>query len=155
MCFYYEDACYHDIDVDRLLLHKTSDDEYFITYRHSNKIDILSSQLKIKNVYYEIHDFNNGDEIMYIENSDDGFFQTIRKIWNKITELIFTGNASDLIWTTFYDDEKYIEADVLENTNFSKRNCYKDELIIVLHSVVNNNLKTLLQEIKDDAYLYQ
>ena len=34
---------------------------------------------------------------MYIENSDDGFFQTIRKIWNKITELIFIGNASDLI----------------------------------------------------------
>ena len=138
-----------------LLLCIKSDDEYFIRYRHSNKIDILPLQLKIKNVYYEIHDFNNGDEIMYIENSDDGFFQTIRKIWNKITELIFIGNASDLIWTTFYDDEKYIEADVLENTNFSKRNCYKDELIIVLHSVVNNNLKTLLQEIKDDAYLYQ
>ena len=92
---------------------------------------------------------------MYIENSDDRFFQTIRKIWNKITELIFIGNASDLIWTTLYDDEKYIEADVLENTNFSKRNCYKDELIIVLHSVFNNNLKTLLQEIKDDAYLCQ
>ena len=46
-------------------------------------------------------------------------------------------------------------ANTLKNTNFVKSNCYKDELIIVLHSVVNNNLKTLLQEIKDDAYLYQ
>ena len=151
MCIYYEDACYHDFDVDRLLLRKTKDDEYFIRYKHSNKMDILPSQLRIKNFYYEIHDFNNGDEIMYIENSNDWFFQTIREIWNKITELMFIDNASDFIWTTLYDDEKYIEADVLENTNFNKRNCYKDELIIVLHSVVNNNLKTLLEEIKDDA----
>ena len=134
-----------------LLLCIKSDDEYFIRYRHSNKIDILPLQLKIKNVYYEIHDSNNGDGIMYIENGDDGFFQTIREIWKKNTELMFIDNASDFIPTTLYDDEKYIEADVLENTNFSKRNCYKDELIIVLHSVVNNNLKTLLEEIKDDA----
>ena len=40
-CFYDEDAYYHyDIDVDRMLLHK-SGNKYFIRYRHSNGIDIV------------------------------------------------------------------------------------------------------------------
>ena len=38
---------------------------------------------------------------------------------------------------------------MLENMRFVKRNCSKEEIIIILHSVVNNNLKrSLLQVIK-------
>ena len=43
-------------------------------------MDILPLQLKIKNFYYEILDHNKGAKIVYIENSNDGFFQTIREI---------------------------------------------------------------------------
>ena len=78
-CFYHEDAYYHyDIDVDKILLHK-SDNKYFIRYRHSIKMDILPLKLKIKNLYYEIHDYNKGGRIIFIENSDDKFFQKVRK----------------------------------------------------------------------------
>ena len=53
--FDYEDAYYYyDIDVDRILLFKQSDDEYFIRYKHSNKMDIVGLQIKIKNFYNEI-----------------------------------------------------------------------------------------------------
>ena len=33
---------------------KKSNNEYFIRYRHSNKMDIMPLQLKIKIFYYEI-----------------------------------------------------------------------------------------------------
>ena len=46
----------------------------------------------------------------------------------------------DFIQNNLFDEE-YIKANILRNTNFVKSNCHKDELIIVLHSVVNNNLK--------------
>ena len=53
--FDYEDAYYYyDIDVDRILLFKQSDDEYFIRYKHSNKMDIVGLQIKIKKFYNEI-----------------------------------------------------------------------------------------------------
>ena len=79
------------------------------------------------------------------KNSDKGFFEKIRKIWNKITELRFTDNAPDFVKTTVYDDEECIKANILRNTNFFKSTCNKDKIIIVLHSVVNKNLKTLLE----------
>ena len=75
-CFYDEDAYYYyyDIDVDRTSLCKESDNEYFVRYNHSNKMDILPLQLKIKNFYYEIRDYDNGDKMIYIENSNKKFF---------------------------------------------------------------------------------
>ena len=146
-CFYDEDAYYHyDIDVDRILLHKKSDKKHFIRYRHSNQMEILPLQIKIKNFYYEIHDHNKGDKIIYIENSDDGFFQTIREIWNRITKLIGIKNAPDFVQNNLYDEE-YIRANLLSNANFVESNCHKDEVIIVLHSVINNNLKASLLEL--------
>ena len=145
-CFYDEDKYYnYDTDADRILLHK-SNKKYFIRYRHSNKMDIVPLKLKIKSFYYEIHDYNDGKETIYIENSDDGFFQTIREIWNKRTKLIGIDNAPDFVKYTL-DDEEHIKASVIRNTNFVESNCYKDELIIVLHSIVNNNLKASLLEL--------
>ena len=46
---------------------------------------------------------------------------------------MFIYNTPDFVKYTL-DDEEYIV----------KSNCHKDELIIVLHSVVNNNLKASL-----------
>ena len=146
-CFCDKDAYYHyDIDYDRILLHKKSDNKYFIRYRHSNEIDILPLQLKIKNFYYEIHDHNKGSRIIYTENSDNGFFQTIREIWNKITKLIGINNAPDVVQNNLFNEE-YIRANILRNANFVKSNCYKNEIIIVLPPVVNNNLKASLLEL--------
>ena len=125
------------------------DNKYFIRYYHSNKMDIVPLKLKIKIFYYEIQDYNNGDNTIYIENSDKGFFETMREIWNKIIKLININNAPNFIENTLDDNSEYTEADVLENMRFVKRNCSKEEIIIILHSVVNNNLKrSLLQVIK-------
>ena len=125
------------------------DNKYFIRYYHSNKMDIVPLKLKIKIFYYEIQDYNNGDNTIYIENSDKGFFETMREIWNKIIKLININNAPNFIENTLDDNSEYTEADVLENMRFVKRNCSKEEIIIILHSVINNNLKrSLLQVIK-------
>ena len=70
----------------------------------------------------------------------------MKEIWNKIIELIGINNALDFIKYTL-DGEKYIMENVLENKNFVKSNCHKDELIIVLHSIVNNNLEASLLEV--------
>ena len=120
--------------------------KHFIRYRHSNQMDILPLQLKMKNFYYKIHDHNKGGKIIYIENSDDGFFQIIREIWNRITKLIAIKNAPDFVQNNLYDEE-YIRANLLRNANFVESNCHKDEVIIVLHSVINNNLKASLLEL--------
>ena len=120
--------------------------KHFIRYRHSNQMDVLPLQLKMKNFYYEIHDHNKGGKIIYIENSDDGFFQIIREIWNRITKLIGIKNAPDFVQNNLYDEE-YIRANLLRNANFVESNCHKDEVIIVLHSVINNNLKASLLEL--------
>ena len=54
------------------------------------------------NFYYEIHEQNKGGKIIYIENSDNRFFQTIREIWNKVTELIFINNAPNFVQNNLY-----------------------------------------------------
>ena len=47
--FEYEDAYnYYDIDVDKMVLFKQSDNEYFIRYSDPNKMKIVPLQLKIK-----------------------------------------------------------------------------------------------------------
>ena len=120
--------------------------KHFIRYRLSNQMDILPLQLKMKNFYYKIHDHNKGGKIIYIENSDDGFFQIIREIWNRITKLIGIKNAPDFVQNNLYDEE-YIRANLLRNANFVESNCHKDEVIIVLHSVINNNPKASLLEL--------
>ena len=73
-------------------------------------------QLKIKNFYFEIKKCNNSNNIIFTENSDEGFFQKMNEIWNKIIELIRINYAPDFV-KYILDDEKYIMADVLENTN--------------------------------------
>ena len=46
---------YYDIDVDKILLFKKSDNEYIIRYNDINKMMIVPLQLKINNTYNEIN----------------------------------------------------------------------------------------------------
>ena len=56
--FGYKDSCnYYDIDVDKILLFKKSDNEYIIRYNDVNKMMIVPLQLKINNSYNEINAF--------------------------------------------------------------------------------------------------
>ena len=48
---------YYDIDVDKILLFKKSDNEYIIRYNNVNKMMIVPLQLKIYNSYSEINAF--------------------------------------------------------------------------------------------------
>ena len=147
MCFYEKDAYfYYDIDVDKISLLKQSKNKSFIRYYDVNKIESVPPQLKINNFYYETHDNAGYNEKIYIEGSDKEFFEKIRKIWNKIIEVLDINNGPNFVKTNVIDDEECIKANILGNTNCVKSNCYKDELIIVLHSVINNNLKASLLE---------
>ena len=65
-CFYDEDPYYYDIDVDRILF-KQSDNKFLIGYEDLNKTYIVPLQLKIKNFYYEIHDGDGYNEMIYIK----------------------------------------------------------------------------------------
>ena len=67
--------------------------------------------LKITNFYYERKDYNNGDNAIYIENTDERFFEKMKKIWNKIIELLGITYAEDFVQYTLDDNSKYIAAD--------------------------------------------
>ena len=85
--------------------------------------------------------------MIYVENSNKEFVEKMREIWNKVIELININNAPNFVKDTLDNNSEFNDADVLQNTNFTKGNWYKDQLIIVLHSVVNNNLKASLLEV--------
>ena len=76
----------------------------------------------------------------------------MREIWNKIIELINIDDASNFVKNTLVDNIKYIEADILKNTNFIKSSCLKDKIIIVLDSVFNDILIASLLEIRKCEY---
>ena len=54
---YIDSYNYYDIDVDKILSFKKSDNEYIIRYNDVNKMMIVPLQLKINNSYNEINAF--------------------------------------------------------------------------------------------------
>ena len=69
--FGYKDSYnYYDIDVDKILLFKKSDNEYIIRYNDVNKMMIVPLQLKINNSYNEINAFKKNNKVMLIYNDD-------------------------------------------------------------------------------------
>ena len=74
--FGYEDSYnYHDIDVDKILLLKKSDDEYFVRYNDVNKNKIVLLQLKINNFSFgELEFFADGTAEVDIGSNDETFF---------------------------------------------------------------------------------
>ena len=140
--FGYKDSYnYYDIDVDKILLFKKSDNEYIIRYNDVNKMMIVPLQLKINNSYNEINTLANNNRVMFIYNDDKEFFRKCREIWNKITELIGINNAQDFVETTLDDGDEFIMVDVHKNTSFVGNNNI-NKLVIVLHSVIDDYLQT-------------
>ena len=73
--FGYEDSYnYYDIDVDKILLFRKSDREYFIRNNDVNKNKIVPSQLKVENYSLGKLDFNNYTADVTIESNDKEFF---------------------------------------------------------------------------------
>ena len=142
--FGYKDSYnYYDIDVNKILLSKKSNNEYIIRYNDVNKMTIVQLQLEIKNFYGELHTFTNNDRVKFTHNDDKELFRKYREIWNKITELIGINNAPDFVETTLNDGDEFITVDVHKNTSFVRGNNI-NKLVIVLHSAINNYLQTSL-----------
>ena len=141
---------YYDIDVDKILLFKKSDNEYIIRYNDVNKMTIAPLQLKIKNFFAKIHKLKNNITVMSIQSDNKKLFRKIREIWNKIIELIGINNAKDFVKTAL-DGYEFIMVDVHKNTGFVEDN-YRNKLVIVLHSVIDNYLKTSLIQAKINAH---
>ena len=143
----YKYSCnYYDIDVDKILLSKKSDNEYIIRYNDVNKMIIAPLQLKIRNSYNELNTFANNNRVMLIYNDDKEFFRKCIEIWDKIIELIGINNHIYFLKADD-DDELFIMADVHKNTSFVIEDNYRyghNKVVIVLHSVINDYLKTSL-----------
>ena len=141
---YIDSYNYYDIDVDKILLFKKSDNEYIIRYNDVNKMMIVPLQLKINNSYNEINTLANNNRVMFIYNDDKEFFRKCREIWNKITELIGINNAPDFVKNTIDDvADEFITVDIPKNRSITDGN-YRNKLVLFLHSVINNYLKTSL-----------
>ena len=136
-----------DIDVDKILLFKKSDNDYIIRYNDVNKMTIAPLQLKIKNFYNKLYRFEDNNRVIFIYSDDKEFFRKCRQIWNKTTELIGINDPRDFVETdSDYDDDEFIMADVCKNTSFIVEGIYRNKLVIVLHSVFNGYLqKSLVQ----------
>ena len=86
---------------------------------------------------------------MFIESDDKELFKKFREIWNKIIELIGINNTKYFVKNTLDNDaDQFIMVDVDKNTSFVEGN-YIDELVIVIHSIVDNHLKTSLAQLKN------
>ena len=114
---YIDSYNYYDIDVDRILLFKKSDNEYIIRYNNVNKMMIVPLQLKINNSYNKINTFENNNRVMFIYNDDKEFFRKCIKIWDKIIELIGI-NKHIYFLKADDDDELFIMVDVHKKTSF-------------------------------------
>ena len=107
---------------------------------------IAPLQLKINNFYNELNTFANNNRVMLIYNDDKEFFRKCIEIWNKIIELIGINNPIDFVEADDHD-ELFITADVHKNTSFVIEDNYRyghNKVVIVLHSVINDYLKTSL-----------
>ena len=140
---------YYDIDVDKILLYKKSNNEYIIRYNDVNKRTIVPLQFKIKTFFGELHTYtnnnnNNNNIVIPIQSDDKELFRKCREIWNKITELIGINNTQDFVKTTLDDDgDEFIVVDVYKNTSFARGNC-RNKLVRVLNSVIDDYLQTSL-----------
>ena len=104
---------------------------------------IVPLQLKIESVYGKLHELRNNITSLFTESNDKELFRKCREIWNKIIELIGINKAPNFVKSNFRDDE-VIMVNVHKNTSFVEGN-YRGKLIIVLHSVIDNYPKTLIQ----------
>ena len=132
---------YYDIDVDKTLVYKKSDNKYFIRCNDVNKMNIVPLQLKIKNFFGEIHDIKNNIILMPIQRNDKELFKKFREIWNRIIELIDINNTID------DGTNEFIMVNARKNKCFVEGK-YRDRHVIVLHSVIDDYLKKSFIKVK-------
>ena len=107
---------------------------------------IAPLQLKIKNSYNELNKFANNNSVMLIFNDDKEFFRKCIEMWNTIIELIGINNPIDFVEVDDHD-KLFITTDVHKKTSFIIEDNYRyghNTVAIVLHSVINDYLKTSL-----------
>ena len=143
--FGYENSYnYHDIDVDKILLLKKSEDEYFVRYNDVNKNKIVPLQLKINNYSFgELEFFADDTAEVDIGSNDKIFFLKRREIWNKIIELMDIDNPSN--FAEYYFDEngddaedEFVMLNIEKNTS-AIRDKYRNNLVFGFTSVIANN----------------
>ena len=143
--FGYENSYnYHDIDVDKILLLKKSEDEYFVRYNDVNKNKIVPLQLKINNYSFgELEYFADHTAEVDIGSNDKIFFLKRREIWNKIIELMDMDNPSN--FAEYYFDEngddaedEFVMLNIEKNTS-AIRDKYRNNLVFGFTSVIANN----------------
>ena len=114
---------FYNIDVDKILLFKKSDNEYIIRYNDVNKMMIVPLQLKINNSYNKINALKK-NKVVFIYNDDKKFFRKSIEIWDKIIELIDINNHIYFLKAD-EDNALFIMADVHKNTSFVIEDNYR------------------------------
>ena len=141
--FGYEDSYnYYDIDVNKILLFKKDDREYFVRYNDVNKKKITPLQLKIENYSLGELDFNYYTADVELESNDKEFFIKCREIQNKISKLMNIDNPDDFVIIDDYGNE-LIVLDMEKNTS-AIRDKHRNDLVFVFTSVINNSLDASL-----------
>ena len=88
--------------------------------------------------------FTSNITLVPIDSDDKEFFKKCREIWNKITELIGIDDPTDFVETNLDDDEdEFIMLEVEKNTS-AVRDKYRNDLVFVFHSVLNEFPQTSL-----------
>ena len=126
---------YYDIDVNKILLLKKSDREYFVRYNDVN--EIVPLQLEIENYSLDELNFNNYTSDVIVEGNDEEFSIKCREIQNKISELMNIDNLDDFVVVDDYGES--IILDIEKNTS-AITNKYRNKLVFVFISVINNSL---------------
>ena len=116
-----------------------------IRYNDVNKKKIVLLQLKIKNFYFgELHMYTSNITEVPIHSDDKELFRKCREIWNKINELIGINDPRDFVEITLDDDEdEFIMLEVEKSTS-AVRDKYRNNLVFVLHSIINDFPQTSL-----------
>ena len=108
---------------------------------------IAPLQLKINNFYNKLNTSANNNRVMLIYNDYTNYFIKRIDIWYNIIELIGINNPIDFAVADYDAYEVFIMADVSENTSFVVEDNYRyryNKVVIVLHSVINDYLRTSL-----------
>ena len=88
--------------------------------------------------------FTSNITLAPIHSDDKELFRKCREIWNKITELIGIDDPTDFVETTLDDNEdEFIMLEVEKNTS-AVRDKYRNDLVFVFHSVLNEFPQTSL-----------
>ena len=104
-------------------------------------------KIKINNFLGNIHKLKNNITLVSFQSDDKKLFKKLREIWNRIIKIIGINNANDFVQTTLDDGSEFVMVNIHENTSFVKGS-NSDKLVIVSHSVIDNDLKTSLVQAK-------